>query len=383
MKKLLFILFSSIVFTGCREVYRANFPTPDTGYLVVEGYISSGNTPTTITLSRSLRLSDKLSFKPENKAQVFVESNKNEKFILTATGNGTYTSAPLHLNSSNTYRINITTTDGKNYVSGFAPVKYTPLIDSISWQKEKDGLQLYVHAHNDANDTRFYQWRYNETWEINSMYLSRLKYITRNNKVYVDYLNAEKTYNDTIQRCWQYNQLRNIAIGSTEKLSKDIVYLPIAYIEPASIKLSVLYSIELKQYALSDEAYRFYLQMKKNNEQLGSVFDAQPSEVKGNITCTTHPNDIVVGYVDVTQEQTKRIFISPREVGRWGYRQICESLEIDNNPDSIGKYGSALLPYETAQTSPTEAIITFMAATPTCVDCTILGSNKKPSYWPN
>lgn len=382
MKKLLFIILFTSLFLGCRELYRANFPSPETGYLVVEGFISSGNTPTTITLTRSLKLTDKLSIKYENQAQVFVESNKNEKYMLQAIGNGTYSSAPLQLNSANTYRINITTREGKNYVSEFTPVKSTPPIDSISWQKEQEGLQLYVHAHNDANNTRFYQWKYDETWEINTMFPTRLKYIFRGGRPFVDYINDKKTYNDTIQRCWQYNRLRTIAIGSTEKLEKDLVYLPIAFIEPASIKLSVLYSIELKQYALSAEAYRFYLQMKKNNEQLGSIFDAQPSEVKGNISCTSHPDEIVVGFVDVTQEQIIRIFISPHQIGRWGYRQICESIEIENHPDSIGKYGAGLLPYETAQTSPEEAIITFMAATPTCVDCTILGSNKKPSYWP-
>jgi hypothetical protein len=66
----------------------------------------------------------------------------------------------------------------------------------------------------------------------------------------------------------------------------------------------------LKQYGLSSDAYTFWSQMKKNTEELGSIFDAQPSQINGNIHCTTNPVEPVFGYVSITNIQTKRIYIN-------------------------------------------------------------------------
>jgi hypothetical protein len=121
--------------------------------------------------------------------------------------------------------------------------------------------------------------------------------------------------------------------------------------------------------------------MKKNTEQLGSIFDAQPSELKGNIQCISDPGEIVIGYVDITQEQRKRIFINNKQLDDWGYDQGCTFMLIDNIQDSILKYGTGLIP-----TLPNkvymDAILDFYASINTCVDCTTRGTNVRPSFWP-
>ena len=80
--------------------------------------------------------------------------------------------------------------------------------------------------------------------------------------------------------------------------------------------------------------------MKKNTEQTGSLFDPQPSQLSGNIHCLTDPNELVIGYVEITQEQTQRIFISSSEVSDWHYDPGCALYEVDNNLDSIALNGS-------------------------------------------
>lgn len=390
MKKSIFIISCCLAtLCGCKDAYDADFLVPETGYLVVEGFISSGNTPTTITLSRTTKISDPSSLVPENSANVFVESDANDRYPLSSIGAGSYSISTLNLNAAKKYRINITTSNGKNYVSGFTAVKSTPPIDSISWKRENDGLQLYVHAHDDQAQTKFYRWRYDETWEIRSTFLSNLTYYTYldendgGTKRRATYTFPDRSYDMSKLRCWQNFRLRNIMIASTEMLTRDVVYLPLAYIEPASIKLSNLYSIEVKQYALSAEAYRFYLQMKKNTEQLGTIFDPQPSEAVGNITCTNDANEVVVGYVDITQEQVLRIFLTPSQVGGWGFREICQTVDIENVSDSIAAKGGGMLPVNPLETDGRDSIILFAAAPANCVDCTLRGSNVKPSFWPN
>jgi hypothetical protein len=123
--------------------------------------------------------------------------------------------------------------------------------------------------------------------------------------------------------------------------------------------------------------------MKKNTEQLGSIFDAQPTELKGNIHCTTNPGEIVIGYIDVTQEQDKRIFISNAEVPDWHYNAGCNTVQIENNPDSILVKGQSLYPTAPAKLDFFGGIVIFYASQPQCVDCVYGGrSNIKPSFWP-
>ena len=381
MRKIVIIIFSLIVVYGCKEIYNPDIISPDTGYLVVEGFINSGSSGTTIKLSRTKKLNDRGAVIAENNAKVYVESDKNEVFTLLPYSGGTYAISSLSLNPVNKYRVKIITANGSEYVSDFTNVKTTPAIDSVAWKKENGGIQIFIHSHDETNNTHFYQWKYTETWEFHSTFTNALVYITdpiTNGIMKVGYKFAHKGIDWSIYQCWQSFSSSNLLLGSTEKLAKDVVYMPVTFVEKGSIKMAELYSIEVQQFALSAAAYRFYLQMKKNTEQLGSIFDAQPSDMKGNINCTTNPSEIVIGYVEVSQQQSKRIFIARQ----WNYSNNCQSILIDNNKDSIAKYGGGLLPTYPEALSASGEIISFNASRTTCVDCTLTGTNVKPSFWP-
>jgi hypothetical protein len=123
--------------------------------------------------------------------------------------------------------------------------------------------------------------------------------------------------------------------------------------------------------------------MKKNTEQTGSLFDAQPSQLSGNIHCLTDPNEFVIGYVEITQEQTQRIFIYSSQVSGWKYDPGCYQYEVDNNLDSIALHGSELTPTGPSALDAMGGILKFYgAADVRCVDCTIGRTNKKPPFWP-
>jgi hypothetical protein len=140
----------------------------------------------------------------------------------------------------------------------------------------------------------------------------------------------------------------------------------------------VLYYIHLKQYSLSPAAYFFNQKMKKNTEQLGSIFDAQPSDISGNIHCISNPGEIVVGYVEVSQEQEKKLFISHNELPiNWMQHMRCSEFEFENTPEQLG----GLMPTRAATYRGLQ-IATFYAADPLCVDCTMRGTNVKPPFWP-
>src|SRR3954447_9201487 len=118
-----------IRFCSCKEIYDPHIESKVTGLLVVDGFINSGQGTTTIRLSRSSDL-ENTTFNPESGAHVNVEGEDGSSFLLFDSGNGEYSNAQIALHAGAKYRLHIRTMDGKEYVSDYTPVKYTPLIDS-------------------------------------------------------------------------------------------------------------------------------------------------------------------------------------------------------------------------------------------------------------
>ncbi|MEN9702512.1 MAG: hypothetical protein RIR55_1854 [Bacteroidota bacterium] len=381
-----YILILMLFFIACKEKYISPVTSPATGYLVVEGAINSGIGATNITLSRTAGLQIQ-NIVYEKGAIVKVEGEDNTSKQLTEVSDGNYTISGLNLNANKKYRLNITTKDGKVYLSDFSSVIYNPPIDSINWKRENGSVQMYVNTHDDTNNTQYYQWETSETWEIHSGYLSALKYKQTNSAkgtVYsVDFSDSiNKSIDYGKYYCWKTVPSSQILTGTTVALSKNIINLPIANIPQDSWKLNVLYSLFTRQLSISKGKYEFLQRMKKNTEGTGSIFDAQPSDLNGNLHCVSNTNEPVIGYIDVCNIQEKRIFISRNQVPDWNYYQGCNEIKITNNSDSIQIHGLYLLPTYPETNPMTGAIISFFAAPPECVDCRLRGSNIKPSFWP-
>ena len=122
--------------------------------------------------------------------------------------------------------------------------------------------------------------------------------------------------------------------------------------------------------------------MKKNTEGTGSVFDAQPSELVGNIHCTTNTSEPVVGYIDICNIQEIRTFIRNDQLPNWNFVSPCKPVELLNNIKAIDSAHGLLLPIDVARQSPFGGILSYYFDTPNCVDCTLTGSNIKPPFWP-
>lgn len=379
MKRLSYItILFFIVSTSCKQVYNPPFASPVTGYLVVEGFINSGNDASTIQLSRTVRLEDSATILYEHNARVAIEDDDNASYPLIERDSGKYVSDVLSLNHQRKYRVHIATADGKEYVSDFSPVKYTPVIDSLSWQRDNGGISIYVNANDAQKSTKYYQWKYSETWEFHSPYISFLEYVTYP----VTGLGVgDRKNTDSLYTCWKTQSSTNILLGSTEKLSEDKIFLPVRYFEQNAEELSILYYIQVKQYAISREAYLFKEKLKKNTEQLGSIFDPQPSELGGNIHCISDPTEQAIGFVEVAEEQKKDIFISNEEVKPWTPEVDCAKIIIYNHRDSIKPFVQTYIPVH-AVLFRGLAIVKFDAAPQICVDCRLRGTHVRPAFWP-
>ena len=386
IKKLFCLISIGLIGPGCKIEYRPPVASPTTGYLVVEGFINSDSGPTSITLSRTLKVYDDSSRdNREHNAIVNIEGTNNESFPLYETGDGVYTSSPLQLNSGEKYRVRIKTQYGKEYESDYSSYRTTPDIDSLSWKRDVNGVKIYINTHDDKVQPGYYNWKYQETWEIHSIYYSTVQFIyPPGNPIpfSVGYRNKDQLPDTALYKCWQEVPSSNINIGSSEKLNRNLIYFPIMLIEPQSRKLSVRYSIKVFQYAVSKEEYNYLKILKTNSEEIGSITGPLPSEMTGNIHCLTTPSETVIGFVEVTQEkQSERLFISNSQVPGWGYKMQCAQQIVGNDPASL-RDNSDLYPTTVYQSDPLG--IKSFYATPeiNCVDCRLNGSSIKPDFWP-
>ncbi|HSN08753.1 MAG TPA: DUF4249 domain-containing protein [Hanamia sp.] len=369
-------LITTLFFASCKVPYDPPVKSSGAHYLVVEGYINSNDVPTDIKLSRtrSITWGDTASYINETGALVVIEDNHGNSYPLYETGGGNYT-ASYNLNSSNKYRLHITTTDHKEYLSDFVACKESPPIDDVGWKFNSSDVQVFVNTHDPSNQTKFYRWDYTETWEFHSEYYSELQY------------NPDSTVSPRtipVYVCYQTHKANNISVGSSEKLKEDVIHeAPVNLIPDHDKRLSVLYSTLVTQYALDSSAYNYWNAMKGNTENVGSIFGTQPNQVKGNIHCVSDNTETVIGYIGAGSTQQARIFISNSSMpADWNQKGNCDYIEVPPNKDSLGLYFGEqgfvpIIPHLDGI-----IVLGYYGSEGPCVDCTLNGSPVKPSFWP-
>jgi hypothetical protein len=364
-----------IFFGSCKVPYEPPVNSSKTHFLVVDGFLNAnGETNIKLSRTRNITSGDTAAYINEINANVIIEDDQNNVYPVYETGGGNY-SANYFLNPNNKYRLHITTSDQKEYLSDFVPCKLSPPIDNLGWKFEDGSVQVFVNTHDPNNNTTFYRWDYTETWEFHSDYYTKLIYdsasrmvVNRSVPVFV---------------CYRTRNSSKIFLGSSAKLQQDVIHeAPLALIPNHDNRISVLYSTLVTQYALDSSGYNYWNAMKGNTETTGSIFDPQPNQTKGNIHCVTNSTERVIGYVGAGSIQQQRLFISNSEMPS-GWKQSGNCTEFKLPKDSVEYYlsGFTYIPYAIY---PPGALDPdgYFAATASCVDCTLTGTPVKPNFWP-
>ncbi|MGB4399226.1 MAG: DUF4249 domain-containing protein [Daejeonella sp.] len=383
------IFYFTLIILGsaCKEPYNPPAVADAQSYLVVEGFINIGG-ETNIILSRSTNLKDTTKTVPERRAIVFVENEQNGSFILRESSPGKYTISAAGLTTGKKYRVRIKTTSSE-YLSDFVDALQTPEIDSLNFKIRNDGVQFYSNTHDGSNKTKYYRWEYDETWRYASLYNSTIEYISGSLE--------RRLPGNQIFYCWRTNFSNDIILGSSANLSSDVIVdNPLTFIPAETGKVTFGYSILARQYALTKDAYEYWQTLKKNTEQLGSIFDPQPSLASGNIKCISNKKEPVIGYISASSVTSKRLFFSNNNFPFHSPSYLSppppDACEIDgiivqpivsfaSRAAQLFKSGD-LIPLE-PYGEPGQGIISYTYARKECVDCRVKGgTNIKPTFWP-
>ncbi len=371
--KIIILTMAIGLFASCKDPYMPDITQSNSNVLVVEGYID-GSDSTIIHLSRVRKITslDTANRQFVTDATVYVQNESGTKFPLVNQGQGKY-AALYHFGPNAKYQLIVNTPGNRSYKSDLVSMKQAPPIDSVNLRMDDKGALIMVNAHDNTGKTTYYRWVWDDTWEFHSTFDSDVFYDRAAGKM--------KSRVEEVYICWQSDHIHDILVNSSAKLHKDEVRdFPINHIPFGDYRLSVEYSINVKQYALDSTEFNFWTLLKKNSEDVGTLFDPQPNNIRGNIHSMTDPAEIVIGYIGAGFSSTKRTFF---KVPSWFYRQNCpDPVTAPNNKDSLDAYfGSGsyepMFPVESGLDTTG-----WVGGFPPCVDCTIRGTNKKPIFWP-
>ncbi len=371
------IIFGLIFLTSC----ISEFYPPSIGYenlLVVEAFLSDDDKPFEVSLSRTTTI-DTSAIIPESGAEVQLLSEQGESYSLYEAGSGKYFSnMAINPISGVGYQLYIRTRNGNQYESDVVTMRETPKIDSVTFQFEEKseaglkGVQIYVNTHDPYNSTWYYRWEWEETWEFYTEYEST--HIYDNGMI----LRRE----DNIYRCWKESESSSIKISTSTNLTEDVINkYPLLYVSTETDRLISKYSVNVKQYALSEESYNYWLELEKVTESLGTLFDPQPSTVYSNIKNVNDDSEVVLGYFDASSVEEERLFIRRGQIPPVripDYYLNCEDTIVSRGAIPGMMAFGYMLAYETQDEMGN---FVYLMSDPWCIDCTFAGTNEEPDFW--
>jgi len=370
--------------------------------LVVEGLITDEKVPYEIILSRSIQNEDS---DPERvtDARVYITDETGKKVDLENHGNGSYKTNPDEFTGATgkTYTLHINTSDGNEYESTPALMLPVAGIENIYYEKGEEfnsdqsesleGIRIYVDAEYSSESSRYLRWEYEETWKFQLADYKRFNYI---NEFDIRPVEEVKEY------CWRHIKSSVILNGAGIKdQTNKIIKAPVCFVaSSASDRLSIQYSILVKQYSLSEEAYKFWNNLKQVNETGGTIYDKQPFPVVSNIHNLNNQDEKVLGYFQVSAVKQERKYITVSELDNLGipkFRYDCNRFVVcpDDYPSSFGPpmtwdklYNMFMDTHEFTfvepiYNRPSNILQKLVFVQNECADCELTGSTEKPDWW--
>ncbi len=366
-----------LLFSSCIK----EFEPSRLGYenlLVVEAFLSDGDEPFEVRLSRSTPI-DTTAFLPESGASVDLITEAGETYELFQVTVGIYrTTAPVYPEVGNQYKLSIRTGSGNQYESEYVVMRPTPDIETISTQfKEespgnKRGVQFMVSTSDPNNNTWYYRYEFNETWTFRTPYDSYL--VWENDSI--------KTRGENINTCWKSSSSTSVITTTSTALTSDVISdFPIVFVSTETDRLKIRYSLNVRQYSLSEASYNFWKELEKVTESLGTLFDPQPSTVEGNIYNINNPDELVLGYFDAAAVKEMRIFVNSSDFPASSYPNYystCTDSTVSGGQIPEMMLSGYILVSETITETGFPG---FLMSFPYCIDCRLTGTNVKPDFW--
>ena len=355
---------------------------------------------------------------PERNAQVRILDEMQNVYNFEENEPGLYRAiTPFAAQKGVGYRLVVETRDGTSYSSESESFESESQIEEVYADRDTndegdDGIFIYTDSFDSSGESQYYRYEYEETYKIIAPYWTQLDFkLTNYEPCNPDFSSPLILYDlEIVQReqeeqtCYNTVSSTNIVQSSSAGFSDSrIERFPVRFIPGSDFILTHRYSILVKQYVQSANAFSYYQSLNDFASSQSVFTDIQPGFLAGNIVVDNNEDKKVLGYFEVTSVSEKRIFFGYRDFypdapfplyikkcvpfstplehvsycfnGPLGGNPCPESLiermardnitYLDVNDGSVGI------------TCPGPYVVVERE----CGDCTALGSNVVPDFW--
>ena len=377
-KIITYIALLALTIYSCIKPFEAEIKGTDLSLYVVSGRITDleGYQYVNVSISSDVNAP---SYLPVTGCQAEIQDELGHAYPLEEEGNGSYRIWMRGLPGM-AYRVRLVTLTGQEIVSGFDRMPFCPEVDSIYFETDEVsttdpgqpvlGIRFFADLDATGMESRFFKWELEETWEYHMDFAKEWYYDGAMNKI--------DPPDKSTQVCWYTGQVADIFTVSTSGLQENIYRrYPLHFVDNRTTKLTHIYSLLVKQYAISDLAYEYWDKLRTNSQSQGGLYEQQPLPVEGNLFLADDPGARVLGFFEAASVTTKRVFVSD-----------VPGLELDPRPLCAGPMELGIFGF--SDFDPSEYPVYFTRIDGTiytladdCVDCRLHGGvNVKPVCWP-
>lgn len=317
-KKISFLLItaSSVLFmSSCIETFEATFEDFESA-IVVEATITDKLEQQRVFLTRTFEFEED-GPSAESNANVRIEGGGNV-FTFQESTPGLYISTQTFAAQPNTdYQLRIETQDGRSYSSDQMKLPQPTQIDDLRAERitndlGEEGVAILVDSFDPTGNSVNYRYQYEETFKIIAPFwtpndLERTPVSEATEICQVSIIPDERSE----ETCFATDFSNVIIQINTKSLAEDRVSnFMVRFIGRENYIISHRYSILVRQFVQSNEAFTFYETLNEFSGNESFFSETQPGFLEGNISSDTNTDEKVLGYFDVASVAEQRLFFN-------------------------------------------------------------------------
>ena len=376
---------------GCVEPFDAKTEIFESA-LVIDATITNELKQQEILLSRSFRFEEDGPI-PELNANVkIVEDNGTEYFFEEADPGKYLSTNPFNAQPDKSYRLLITTNNGRSYSSSATQLTQTTQIDNLYASRiindnGEEGTVLYIDSFDPSGNSKYYRYEYEETYKIIAPKWGPVDLIP-DPAGGCGLLVVPREQDEQV--CYTTDSSNRIILTDTNAFAEDRVsQFPVRFVNRNNYIISHRYSILVRQFVQSNEAYTFFETLRDFSGSESLFSETQPGFLAGNISSLDNESEKVLGYFDVASVTERRIFFN--------YSDFFPNEELppyinpcrESTPPLSSPAGCILrtlvannsVRYITSNDAPQLGAGPHVVVTRVCGDCTVLGGLDIPIFW--
>jgi hypothetical protein len=326
--------FLLLVLDACVERLDVPVATPVPA-LVVDGLLTDEDGPHVISLYLSSKPNMDLPAVVRVKgATVKISDDLGNEESLVENADGNYqTSAGFKGVVGRSYRLSITTSDGKKYESDLQKMAPAGTIEDMYFEYEEnainkddvtlpqDVVKIYIDGKGLAGAPNLYRWRWNGTYGVRT-YPERKQRRIPDTGVWVPdplpcsgyvlnpvTLGLNQVGPCVCCDCWVSEFSSTAFISKNSLNGLDFKGLFLAQIPVEAFRFHEKYYVEAEQLSLTDEVYDFWKLVEIQQKTSGDLFQPNVVQIRGNMHSMTNSDEPVFGIFSVSAVAKRTFFL--------------------------------------------------------------------------